>query len=166
MSNEYEFEEGVRRAIDLLEAIESKPLLVAVYGERNAGKSTLISLLKKFFELKGLKVTGFSGNPSSSSFTKLNAPKDVDMFLYHCLWDRELKFVQKEDPEVLAPKYFGKDLDLNIGIYNPKREKPIKGIYDLIIRNRKSVKKEDKQSGEEMYLSDEELISTLRRIGK
>lgn len=153
MAKELNLEDGIQEAIRAISNVDERPILVAVYGWPDSGKSYLISKLKEHFEAKGLSVTGAGGGPLPSTFERLRDYLDcfADLVLFHCGWNRTPKAIEKilgdfserarEDPNILAERIANRKVNLNIGMYNPRFYPKPDGEYDLIMSNPDSVKK-------------------------
>ncbi|MFH1682367.1 MAG: hypothetical protein ABIA37_01085 [Candidatus Woesearchaeota archaeon] len=141
------FEEGLEEAIERIESIEERPILVAVYGWPDSGKSYLINKLGDCFAQRGLEVARSSGGPYKDTFYILRERAQYlrRLIFFHCAWVKENKgersLFKNEDPNYLAESIAGKKIHLNIGIYNPFLFPKPTGEYDLIIRNPESKKK-------------------------
>lgn len=141
MTEELSLDDGINQAIRVLEKVSERPLLVAVYGWPNSGKSYLIDRIADHFEGKGVEVYRGSGGPQASTFETLrDLPEAVrELLLFHCGWNRLTGRLERtrgyEDPNVLAERIAHRKIHLNIGIYNPRFDKEIEGDYDFIISN-------------------------------
>lgn len=144
MRKEYDLKEGLEEAILKLKKIEERPLLAAVYGWPNSGKSYLIRGIGDYFEEEGFSTAQGSGGPTPITFQLISEHPlcrgDI-LFLFHCAWERNDYVSLHEDPNVLAERICGRKVHLNIGIYNPRFFPPIEGNYDLVITNTGSVRK-------------------------
>lgn len=140
---ELDFEDGVKEAIRRLEAVETKPVLAAVYGLPDHGKLYFIDKIANYFEAKGMSCPRTHGTLYRRDFEDLrDRPGDYgEIKLFHCGWDRSSYSSQHEDPNVLADEILNRKLDLNIGIYNPHMYDKLTGDYDLLISNPDSIKK-------------------------
>ena len=138
-------EEGVQEVITRIKAVEEKPILVAIYGWPNSGKSYLISQVGNYFKDNGLLMAKFSGAASPYTFERMSWPvRDEMLYLFHCAWERKTYFpawTRDEDPDVLAERIAGKKVHLNTAIFNPGMYEIPEGDYDFIISNPNSVKK-------------------------
>ncbi len=146
MKNAVSLEEGVQLAIKKLEPVTERPLLVAVYGWPNGGKSYLIGELADHFERQGIPTARGSCAPVLSSFEMIKNVLPVfqnQIIFYHCGWDRteEGGRCDNEDPNVLARAIANKRIHLNIGVYNPEFCNGLRGAYDILIANNKSKRK-------------------------
>lgn len=129
-------EEGIEKSIDLLKNTKAKPILIAVYGWPNSGKSFFINKLGNYFESKGLRVYKGSAGPRESTFftIKKSLGSLRHVLIFHCGWERN-KLFKDEDPNYLAEKISKRKIDLNVGIYNLNNYRGIRGNYDIIIEN-------------------------------
>ena len=136
------FEEGRRRMIEEIEAARLSPVLVGVYGFLNSGKTYLIESIGEYFRSRGKRCACYGGAPFEAIFERIRDSPEVygDTQLFHCAWERiplpdgrSLNFDQ--DPGVFSKDILRRDLDLIVGIYNPKYYKEIAGDYDFIISN-------------------------------
>lgn len=145
----YDFNRGRRNIIDIINAVDSKPIMVAFYGMPDSGKSKMIEEeVGAHFKKRGLDVACGTGGPDLNVFEYIrdNPECHQGLFLFHCGWERILnydgEFVSSyEDPGCLAEKILGRNVDLNVGIHNPNFEPYIEGEYDIIISNPMSIKK-------------------------
>lgn len=143
---EYEFEEGIEVTINRINQLNVCPLLVSFYGLPNSGKSRAIYEIKEYFKKQGLNVGYFGGSPSINIFERINEYNQlIDLLLFHCAWGIQKfpngEFIFEDDPNVLAKNILGRELNLNIGIYNPKLNSKPEGDFDYIICNPNSKNK-------------------------
>ncbi|MBI2576203.1 hypothetical protein HYV84_03245 [Candidatus Woesearchaeota archaeon] len=145
MALELSLEEGVQESIRILEGVRERPILVAVYGWRDSGKSHIISRLADYFESKGMSAGRGEGGPSPSTFMTLrDTPQFLNQVLFfHCGWEKAewLSDNDHEDPNILAREIAKKRIHLNVGVYNPQFNNKPEGEYDLIISNSGSKRK-------------------------
>ena len=78
------FEEGIERAIEMIDSLLVRPRLVAVYGEQNAGKTELLDILAIHFRSKSLLVVNSEGYVPPKSIEELSDP------IYD--WHRRIEF--------------------------------------------------------------------------
>ncbi|MFH2031591.1 MAG: hypothetical protein ABIJ40_13410 [Bacteroidota bacterium] len=135
---------------------------MSVSGYPNSGKSHLIEKLANKYQGNGFDyVMSFGGRADENTFAWINSEfnkykdyKFLVIFHYGLHRDKRLTAMglPTEDPNYLAQSILGMNIDLNIGIYNPKFEpktipgsstiyQPHAGPYDLIIKNSRSVNK-------------------------
>ncbi|MBW2999951.1 hypothetical protein KY339_04715 [Candidatus Woesearchaeota archaeon] len=140
---ELSLEQGIKETIRLLEQVEELPILAAVYGWVDTGKSILIDEAAHHFRSKGYKVAAYTGelHPNTDEALKhaIEQGKAWDMFLFHCGSARDKAF-KDENPDILA-KRIGKKIHLSIGINNPNFHNQLNEDYDLIISNPNSKRK-------------------------
>jgi hypothetical protein len=140
-------EEGIQEIITRVGVIKERPVLVAIYGTPNSGKSHLINKLGGYFADNGQNVGRFHGAAPEETFARMNAPHLKDLiYLFHCAWEKynhpQDLLLLDQDPTLLA-RGVGMKVHLNVGIYNPNICRFFKGDYDLVIANTESVKKSD-----------------------
>ncbi len=147
MAAEMNLEDGIEELIERIGSKES-PVLVAVYGWPNSGKSYLMSKIKERLEKEGWDIGYTSGAPSEETFNLIKEYSSMPRkgaFMFHCGWEREfvkgILICSDQDPNVLASNILDRDLDLNIGIYNPRLYNKTRGEYDLVISNPDSKRK-------------------------
>jgi len=147
MDRELNMEKGIRESIYLLNKVDEMPKLVAVYGQPNSGKSYFIDKLAKHLENQGLSVDR-NGGLDQSTFEAINDMPNTlcDVLAFHCGWEREDYKLNDgvfghEDPNILARKFCGRNINMNVGIYNPDFYEYIEGDYNMVICNPDSVKK-------------------------
>lgn len=142
---ELTFQEGLEESKGVIESVEERPILVAIYGRPNSGKTYLIHKLRDYFKQKGLEAGAYGGAPRASDFEHIRDNPGWFMnslILYHCGWDREdLRMYDHEDPTILTKGVLNRNINLNIGMYNPNFYSKPRGEYDLIISNPASTKK-------------------------
>ncbi len=149
MTRNLDLEQGIKEAIELIKSVYEKPILAAVYGWPDSGKTYLIDRLSDYFEREGLKVSRGGGGPHDSTFETLrDCPECLsDILFFHCGWVRDnnnqcwLDARAHEDPNILAETIAGRKVNLNIGIYNPLSYREPLGDYDLVISNPGSIRK-------------------------
>ena len=131
---ELSLEQGIEETIKLLEQVDDLPVLAAVYGWIDTGKSVLIDKAANHFKSKGYTVAAYTGelHPNTHEALKyaIEQGKAWDMFLFHCGSARD-KAPQHEDPNILAER-IGKKIHLSIGINNPNFHNQLNEDYDLI----------------------------------
>ncbi len=143
---ELDLEAGIREAIRCLESTERRPLLVALYGWPDSGKSYVMGRLKAYFIAQKMYVASAQGAPKRLQFEDMHR-LPMDLYLFHCGWVRgnnDARWLESrahEDPNVLAREILGRTLDLNIGVYNPYFSEVPDGDYGLIIANPASGRK-------------------------
>ncbi|MFH0832474.1 MAG: hypothetical protein V1900_01990 [Candidatus Aenigmatarchaeota archaeon] len=121
-----EIEEGLSVAINRIEKCEH-PVLVAVHGPQDAGKSYMISRLNKYFAEHGWDVAVGEGYMPPQSEEELHLPEfRCDLFLFHMSWQKHRHY-----PSVI----------LDVAVYNPNFHKPPEGDYGIMIENHNSKKK-------------------------
>ena len=139
MAKELCLEEGVNEAIGIFERVSERPILVAVYGWPDSGKSYLIDRLGDYFKSKGMSAARSGGGPTLDTFELLRCEPEYlrEVQLFHCGWTRVGKGSLRdyEDPNVLAQVVANRRVHLNIGMYNPAFYQKPTGEYDLIISN-------------------------------
>ena len=144
----YDFNNGRDEIIRRVEQCISKPILIAVFGVPDSGKTHLIDFIGKYFEDRGLKtrqrdnkekINWYESWTEKYYFNGERIKEELsshDLIMYHCSWDDRAKpWEHNLDPEETIKKVINRDLDLSVGIYNPKRRSQSKGLYDLIISN-------------------------------
>ncbi|MFH1210797.1 MAG: hypothetical protein V1645_02660 [archaeon] len=147
MAIELSLEEGINKAIFVIERATSRPVLVAIYGTGDAGKTYLIDKLGDYFKSRGKSVAKMGGAPHADLFLDLrdifaDEPEALNaIYLFHCGWDRQADLFSEEDPNFLADGILDRELDLNIGVYNPSHTGSLRGDYDFVIKNPGSVRK-------------------------
>jgi hypothetical protein len=129
-----------------------KSVFVAVYGWPGSGKSRLISELTDYFVNEKMNAVGAGAGPTPDQFDRMRAFPQyaVDIRFFHCAWHRSESFIESlgwslfshEDPNALSKKILGRDVDLNVFIYDPKKTRDVKespehyeGRYDILIEN-------------------------------
>jgi hypothetical protein len=154
--------EGSERVERLFERRKRRPVIIAVYGIPNSGKSFFIeSAARKLME-KGISVDPRGGSPRARDFEciKDNPNKAFEVYLHHCGWLRSPKppydLLPHEDPNVLCETILNRKVDLNIAVYNSRVSSvphclsifpgdetigKSKLLYDFTIRNPDSVEK-------------------------
>ena len=135
-SNEFNFEQGREKILDVIRNSSNHPVLVAIYGLPNSGKSYLIDSVRQDFKLDG--VSAYTMSPKKDVFEIIKENKAREIQLFHCGWGREqdLTGTWHEDPNMLSRGFLKRELDLNVGIYNPNMYKQMPGYdYDIIIAN-------------------------------
>lgn len=143
MPEELSLEQGIQKSYNILITIIEKPIMTAVYGVGNSGKSYFIDQLADLFEKQGLKTYRGTGAPSFSIFERIiNRPETLKpVLIFHCGWPRlsqnphYQKAFADRDPNIMAQKIANKKVHLNIGIYNPKMARYPNGEYDFVISN-------------------------------
>jgi len=150
MAVELSLEEGVNEAIRILETVNERPILVAVYGQPDSGKSYVIDGLGNYFDSKNLSVARRTGAPDIDDFERITRGESLDVQLFHCAWDSAegghawdpfRKKYYSQDPVLLA-RDIEKTIHLTIGVYNPKFHRKPTGEYNLLISNPDSMRKE------------------------
>lgn len=146
MAKTCRFKQGLEEAIKRIKSArqtKQKPILVAIYGKSDSGKSYFIESLKRHFTSKGLLVGGYSGAPSPSAFESIRIYPSMqnNLLLFHCAWPRSVAQFEINDPNILAERILNRKLNLNIGIYNPLMSRKPEGEYDIIIENTRSTHK-------------------------
>ena len=145
-----DFETGKRKVIEAIGRVESKPILVGVFGTGNSGKSYLIGQLGDYFRTRGFEVGCGGSAPGENIFERIRGNSWFDysktLFLLHCGWSRSCApdgsyILHDEDPGVMAKRIIRRDIDLAVGIYRPQNWDGIDGEYDVVIRNPDAVKK-------------------------
>ncbi len=134
------FQEGLREAIERIENMNSAPKLVAVYGWPHSGKSHFISGVGDHFKAKRIEVSKGASAPRPSVFEMIKRRQgllDDFLYLFHCEWDKtSWKSLVNEDPNDMAEEMLGRNMNLNIGIYNPNIPTlNVIGKYDMRISN-------------------------------
>lgn len=143
---ELDLEAGIEQAVEMINRVNERPILVAIFGHPNSGKSHLIDRLGDRFE--ELSVARHKGGPCEYTFKLLNERPNYlkDLQLFHCGWERKEgksyeRTFKSEDPNILARDICGRELHLNIGIYNPAFSEELMDKYDFVICNTNSVRK-------------------------
>ena len=145
-------ENAIREIMQSIGLVQEKPILAAIYGYNDHGKSVLIDRLSEQLKGRWLETIGYAGAPDSSTFIRIKQQlqNNVEVYLFHCGWERfdSYTFEQNfghEDPNILAGKILGRGVNINIFVYNPTmrpRGIPAQlGLYDFIISNPQSIKK-------------------------
>ena len=142
------FNEGIAKAKGLIEAVQRKSILAAVYGWPNCGKCYFMKRLKESLNLEDFEVMCGSGAPMASTFEDhiggLLKYEEISqrkrLYLFHCGWER-VPFEIEQDPNALSQNILHRSLDLNIGIWCPKFYRTILGNYDIVIANSDAVRK-------------------------
>jgi len=149
MVKELSFRKGLAEIVRLIEKVERRPTLVSIYGAGSSGKSYLIDKVGEYFEGKGVRVARLSGGAGPEFFEFIKEHEnDVDpdariqLYLFHVCHSRLKGWPEEDEPDYLAEKTLGRDVDLHVGIYNPKFLGGISGEYDVVIRNPRSVIKD------------------------
>jgi hypothetical protein len=154
MTKELSLEEGIEEFTRLVDGIAERPILVAVYGWPDNGKSYFISkAYNRLNKRNGLAFLGSESAPSAQSFEDMaDSPerfKNV-LWLFHCAWERwigELEgggwipFSDEHDPNMFAERIMNRKININICMYNPHMRRKPAGNYDIIISNPLSVEK-------------------------
>ncbi len=143
------FEKGRDKIVSVIENVKSKPILVGFYGFPNSGKSYLINQVGEYFSKKGLEAACMGGAPNESFFETIrDNPKYVrPLLLFHYGANRACypgtkKFISLNgEPQCLAEKFLGRDLDLSVKMYNPNFYEAGLEEYDILISNPDSVRK-------------------------
>ncbi len=146
---EFDFEEGKRRVIGIIEGVESRPILVGVYGFPDSGKSYFIKQIGEHFNGRGLEAGCMGGAPDESLFRIIRDDPDYvrPLLLFHHGADRATFPDTKKvipsmgEPQYLAEKFLGRGLDLSVKIYNPRFYRKGLEEYDMLISNSDSVRK-------------------------
>lgn len=145
----YYFNKGRNRVVKLIERSPSKPIIIAVFGVPDSGKTFLIDYLGTHFESRGLRVLQRDNRERINRYESWTERDDFfnpiqtrlkllpyDLIMYHCPWDERARPWKHElDPEETIRASLDRGLDLTIGIYNPQRSSPPKGDFSLIIYN-------------------------------
>lgn len=151
--NVYDFNNGVQAIIDAVDRIQETPILIAVYGAINNGKSYLISRLEEHYRARGRPAIGYGGAPCDHTFDFIKSHPEIDLYIFHCAWFRHynkmfVEVTSHEEPNSLAPKMLGRDIDFNIAVINPNMLRTPLGdsrreayLYDFILLNPDSVVK-------------------------
>lgn len=154
LHKELGFEEGIKEIVRRVRELgEERPIFIAVYGFPNSGKTYLFEKLGEKLERLGLEPVGFSGAADASAFEaikrneytfygiegKVTGKKPTRrVYLFHCAWNIMLKDHDPLDPNFLAREILGKEIHMNIGIYNPDRPEFLRkfyGDFDFVISN-------------------------------
>lgn len=140
-------EEGIDTLVDFIGKLQKRPILIAVYGASDRGKSELMDRVKE--RLPEMKIVGYGGAPRAYVFEQMQDNPHFEVHLFHCKWGRpkDTIMLAHVDPNFLARR-FGTSIDLNVGIYNPKMgshglhdPESNQSLYDLVIENPDSVPK-------------------------
>ena len=118
---EYSIQEGLEKILDLSKDVSNKPILIAVYGESNSGKSFFLHYFRSKVGKKGVEVGWANTTAKDSDYETI---KYFDYFLIHSL--------PHEEPDSMTQKHIGKPVDINVYIYNPHLTHPIKDFNDDI----------------------------------
>lgn len=148
-------EEGLRETFRVIGLTEDDPVLIAVYGAIDSGKTYFIEKIKRKVEPLGLVVVGYGTAPTEHTFRRIKRmEKNINVYLFHCAWyrfDSELyeKLSGHEDPGILARKILDRDVTLEVLIHNPNHTSryydPRRDahLYDMVILNPDSRRKDD-----------------------
>ncbi len=133
-------DEGVNEALKRIGTSTNRPVMVAIYGIPNSGKTFLIDKIAERLERGRITVSRFHVTPRRATFEEIKAapPGPSQVHLYHCGWSKtESRYLRPgdDDPNMLAMQVLGRKLDLNIGIYNPEFSAKEKSDYDFVICN-------------------------------
>lgn len=125
MDMELSFEHGLVEIIRTIEEETQRPVLVAVHGLPNSGKTHLIDQLVEYFGSKEMDAVYSEGytSPKSIDEVKTQPEYKCDVFFFHMGWENHT-------PNDLV--------HLTVGIYNPELYSGLNGHYDLIIINPES----------------------------
>ncbi len=145
-------EEGITQIVESIEKIVNRPILAAVYGYPDRGKSYLIDILTERLKQKELLVIGYGSAPTADEFESIRRHVNWDAYIFHCAWNRsDFDFYKEvsghEDPNILAKNILGREMDLNIAICNPNLisacidPRNTEQLYDFIIVNPDAVQK-------------------------
>lgn len=133
-------EDGVKEAIKVIGVSTNRPVMVAIYGLPNSGKTFLIDKIAETLERNRITVSRFHVAVRRATFEAIKAdphwPSQVH--LYHCSWNKtESRYLRPgdDDPNMMAMQVLGRKLDLNIGIFNPAISPKEKRDYDFVICN-------------------------------
>lgn len=124
-------EDGVSGLINRIASSSERPVLVAVHGPRDSGKTKFIEEAVQKCREKGLLSVASEGYlpPKSESELKGDSAFRCDVFFFHLI----------EARRDTVPC-------INLGIYNPNLQDPLPGDYDIMIINRDSTLKRFPQS--------------------
>ncbi|MEE8637415.1 MAG: hypothetical protein V3T21_00020 [Candidatus Margulisiibacteriota bacterium] len=134
----YRFKDGIRKIIELTQSINERPVFIAVWGHAHAGKTHLAYNLTNEFEKFGLLSTGCATINGSLRITA-----EMDFCLLQCSGYRDLSLDSHrgDKPYYFGTNYIylvkqaGKQVHINVFIYNPRFHRKISGKYDLVIEN-------------------------------
>ncbi|MFH1682431.1 MAG: GTPase, partial [Candidatus Woesearchaeota archaeon] len=89
MKRELTLEEGIKESLRVIGSAKTHPILVAIYGWPNSGKSYLINKLAESAISTGLEAAKYTGAPRPCIFETIQeSPESVKgLFLLHCGWD-------------------------------------------------------------------------------
>jgi len=141
---ELDFHKGLTKAAEIAASVKKRPVLIAVFGYPDSGKSHFISNLLERLAAKGIVTVGYHSTAGTAAFDSIKTPKSEtqvkpDGFIFHCGHMREKD--NKKSPDFLANEVLGCGIDVSIVVYNPSMHKVPEGEYDLIICNPSSYKK-------------------------
>jgi hypothetical protein len=148
-------EDGIQEIFKAVDEIRERPILIAIYGWPNSGKSYLMKRIgRECFDKKGFSVVFYEGVPYGDIFKDIQRVPRFDLYFFHCAWLRENSDVYEEiydheDPNILSRRILGKNIHLNVVINNPnlvpiewKDPSSNADVYDFIILNPDSKIKE------------------------
>ncbi|MDO8740615.1 MAG: hypothetical protein Q7J54_03535 [Candidatus Woesearchaeota archaeon] len=129
---EFGIEKGLERILDLAKTKEQKPVLIAVCGYADSGKTFLCTRAREKFTDE--KISMSSSYDGKSNY---RCASHYDYFFIHVPLDKiEISEVSKH-----TQKHLGKPVDISVHIYNPddlRFEKPdLEHLkkYDVVIKN-------------------------------
>ncbi|HLF54640.1 MAG TPA: hypothetical protein VI612_02885 [Candidatus Nanoarchaeia archaeon] len=133
-------DEGVKEALKRIGTSTNRPVMAAIYGLPNSGKTFLIDKIAEMLERSRITVSRFHVTARRATFEAVRAapPGPSQVHLYHCSWNKtKSKYLRPgdDDPNMLAMQVLGRKLDLNIGIYNPSISGKVKSDYAFVICN-------------------------------
>ena len=121
------FEQGVETLQGLIEREQSLPVLIAVHGKKDSGKTTLINQLVSYFRSYGSLVANTEGVTIPKNLKDLQYPESTaEIIFFH--FGSEKPFSNR------VPH-------LSVGIYNSSRCSKPNYDYNLLIDNLSSEKK-------------------------
>lgn len=156
---EMNMQQGVQEIVRLARDIEQRPILIAIYGFPNSGKSHLIDKLVEAFRAEGLSSIGYASTADITQYTYIRSRVIIDdVVMFHSGWHRNAEINRgsmalglsvdsgEGQPDILAHVVLGRTVDLSIGIHNPDHRLAradqvtlAQGEYDLVVRNPDSV---------------------------
>ena len=113
-----------------------------MYGLPNAGKSYLMTRIKSRTESCGEETACLEGVANADLFKDMrDRPVAMPRVILLHFGDQRYLIGSYDDPAVLSQIILKRPIDLTVGIYNPRFQRPLQGEYDILIENPDSKKK-------------------------
>ena len=146
MDKFFNLEAGISEILKTAKQVENESILAAVYGNSLSGaaavveKTNLMMISRNKYRrpekkerptvLKIWQKHHFSMIEVLAYSPKLS--RDY-LYLFHCPWERGDEAYAKVDPSNLTKNILRRDLNFNVGVYNPRWFSGINGDYDIVI---------------------------------